>query len=65
MIKQKNASLLTLLFDPQTHLLHRAVTDARAELEARGNTNVELALLTVDYTTVTPDVEFKSEQFAW
>jgi len=64
-VKQKNGAVLTLLFDPQTHLLHRALTDARGQLEAKGNTNVESALLTVDYGTVVPGADLKSAQFAW
>jgi peroxiredoxin len=64
-VKQKPGTILTVLFDPQTHLMHRALTDARALLVAKGNVNVQSGLLTVDYTTIAADADLKSEQFAW
>lgn len=64
-VKQKTGVVLTLLLDPRTHLVHRALTDARGELEAKGSRNVESALLTIDYTTVAPGADLKGEQFAW
>ncbi len=64
-VREKNGDVLTLLFDPKTHLLRRALTDARGQLEAKGDANVESALLTINYATVTPGADLKSEQFAW
>jgi peroxiredoxin/outer membrane lipoprotein-sorting protein len=64
-VREKGGAVTTLLFDPKTSLLHRAIVDARPILEAKGLKNVEAATFTVDYTTVTPGADLKSDQFAW
>src|SRR5438876_311426 len=45
----------TLLIDPATHLLRRAVIDLAPDLLAKGASDVKKALLTIDYVTVKAD----------
>jgi peroxiredoxin len=56
---------VTLLVDPGTHLVRRAVLDMSKALEKRGATDVKEALVTVDYSAVVPGAPVKAEQFAW
>ena len=56
---------MTMLVDPQTHLVRRVVTDLRPVLEKQGRGGMNAALYTVDYTTVKPDAPVAAEQFAW
>ena len=56
---------MTMLVDPQTHLVRRVVTDLRPMLEKQGRSGMNAALYTVDYTTVKPDAPIAAEQFAW
>ena len=60
-----NKIVVTMLFHPETHLLRQARADIKSILEQRGTPDVKQAVLTVDYTTVTPDAAVKDEQFAW
>jgi peroxiredoxin len=62
-----NRMVVTMLFNPQTHLLRRAQTDVKPMLEQRGTPEVKNATLTVDYTTVKANDEAKvaDAQFAW
>ena len=55
----------TLLVDPQTHLLRRAVVDMSPNIKAQGAPDVKKAVVTIDYTNITPDAPTKPEQFAW
>ena len=57
--------VVTMLFDPATHLLRQVRYDVRARLEQRGTPDVKQAMLTVDYTTVKADAKVLEEQFAW
>jgi peroxiredoxin/outer membrane lipoprotein-sorting protein len=56
---------MTVLIDPETHLIRRASTDLRAVLAKQGRDGMKTALYTVDYTTVKPDVALAEERFAW
>jgi peroxiredoxin len=56
---------LTLLIDPQTHLVRRAVMDMKAVLQQQGRPDVKAAVYTVDYTTIKPDAAMKADLFAW
>lgn len=58
-------SVTRLLVDPQTHLIRRAQTDRQAELRSRGAPDVKKAVITVDYTTNTPNAPVTDAQFAW
>lgn len=62
-----NKMVVTLAFDPQTHLLRQARTDLKQMLEARGTADVKNAVLLVDYTTVKADADtgLKDDAFAW
>lgn len=60
-----NRIVVTMLFHPETHLLRQARADIKPMLEQRGTPDVKQAVLTVDYTTVTPDAAVKEDQFAW
>jgi peroxiredoxin len=56
---------MTLLTDPQTHLLRRATVDMSKMLEQRGASDVKEATVVIDYTTVIANATVKSDQFAW
>jgi peroxiredoxin len=56
---------MTVLVDPETHLIRRASTDLRAVLEKQGRAGMKAALYTVDYTTVKPDAAVAEDRFAW
>lgn len=56
---------VTLLIDPATHLVRRMSVDLKKTVAARGEQNVNKALYTIDYTTVTPNEPVKDEAFAW
>ena len=62
-----NRMVVTMLFDPQTHLLRRSSTDIKPMLEQRGTPEVKNATLTVDYTSVKANdaAAVKDDQFAW
>ena len=62
-----NRMVVTMLFNPDTHLLRQSRTDIKPMLEERGTPNVKNATLTVDYTTVKADggAAVKDELFAW
>lgn len=54
-----------VLVDPQTHLVRQAVVDMKALIVARGQPDVQKALVTMDYTSVQPDAKLGDKQFAW
>jgi peroxiredoxin/outer membrane lipoprotein-sorting protein len=56
---------MTVLLDPETYLIRRAVTDLLPLLEKEGRTGMKEALYTVDYTTAKADAAVNAEQFAW
>jgi peroxiredoxin len=60
-----NHSVVTMLINPETHLIRQVRADIRPVLEQRGAPDVKQALLTVDYTTTKPDAAVKEDQFAW
>ena len=60
-----NQAVVTMLFNPETHLLRQARADFKPVLEKRGTPDVKQALFTVDYTSVKPDAPVKEDQFAW
>ncbi len=64
-VDMKDKRRLTLLVDPQSHLVRQARTDVKPLLESRGTPDVKHAMITVDYTTVTPDATVQDQQFAW
>jgi peroxiredoxin/outer membrane lipoprotein-sorting protein len=55
----------TLLIDPSTSLVRRAIVDLSADIIAHGAPNVKKALVTVDYATTTPNATTQPDQFAW
>ena len=56
---------LTLVFDPDTHLLRQLRVDLRPVLEARGLEDIKAAEALVDYTNTKTGVEFAEDHFAW
>jgi len=62
---QPGAPQTTLLIDPQTNLVHRAVIDMSPNIKAQGAPDVKKALVTIDYTTSAANAPTKPEQFAW
>jgi thiol-disulfide isomerase/thioredoxin len=56
---------LTLLIDPQTNLIRRAVFDTRPLLAESGRTDIKSATYTIDYTVVNAGVKADENQFAW
>jgi len=59
-----DGSTMTAAFDPQTHLLKQTKTDVTAPLKKR-RSDLASAVVTTDYTQVTPDAEVKEGAFAW
>jgi len=55
---------MTLVIDPQTHLLRRAVPDLAKNARLQGAQNVKSALLTMDYVN-TPAAGADAGRFAW
>jgi thiol-disulfide isomerase/thioredoxin len=55
---------MTLVVDPQTHLLRRAVADLAKDARLQGAQNVKSALLTIDYLN-TPAAGADAGKFAW
>ena len=57
--------VMTLLIDPATNLLRRVLVDVTGDVKKQGASDVKKALITIDYTTVTPDAPAKADAFAW
>ena len=57
--------VVTLALDPQTNLIRRVNFDITKALSKRGAQDIAKAVLTMDYSTSTPDGATKPEQFAW
>ena len=56
---------LSLVFDPDTHLLRQLRVDLRPTLEARGLTDIKVAEALVDYSSTKTGIEFAAGHFAW
>jgi peroxiredoxin len=57
--------LITLLIDPNTHLLHSAEFDKRKPLEKAGALDVHTAKVTVSYSRIELNAVPQDQQFAW
>ena len=56
---------LTLVFDPDTHLLRQLRVDLRPTLEARGLADIKVAEALVDYTSTKTGLDFAEGHFSW
>jgi thiol-disulfide isomerase/thioredoxin len=56
-----------VLLDPKTHLVRRVLQDVKRSIEHQGRDDVEKAMLTYDYTAVTPGATKSAEPalYAW
>ena len=63
-LQLNDSSTMLAAFDPQTHLLKQTKTDVTAALKKR-RSDLASAVVTTDYTQVTPDAEVKEGAFAW
>lgn len=61
----RDKTLVTLAFDPQTHLLRQVTSDIRPQLESRGIPNVQKAQFVVDYATSELDGPLADPQFVF
>ncbi len=57
--------IVTMVFDPATHLLRRVIFDYRKPMEKAGTVGVTKAEVVVDYTRITTDVAVPDAEFAW
>jgi peroxiredoxin len=62
---ERSDATVRLMIDPQTHLLRRATFDLADALRRRGVPDIAKALVTIDYTTVSPDAPVPDAHFAW
>ncbi len=56
---------VTLLVDPDTHLLKRVTTDLKEVVEKSGAPDVKLAQIAINYDVVTPDANLAGDPFNW
>ena len=63
-LKMSDQTTETILFDPQTHLMKRAVNDLTSTLKKR-RPDLISATVTTDYSQVKADDPSKNELFAW
>ncbi len=56
---------MTLLIDPETHLLKRVTTDLKDVYEKSGAPDVRSATIAVNYDIITTDGEINADDFAW
>ncbi len=63
--RKDNQGFTTLLIDPKTSLVRRAMIDVAAVLATRGAGDIKKALITIDYITVTPNATTRPTEFAW
>jgi peroxiredoxin len=54
-----------VLVDPKTHLIQQMTVDLKKSIQATGRSDVERALVTLNYTAVKPDGKIAEGQFAW
>jgi peroxiredoxin len=57
--------IVTMLVDPNTHLLHQVQFDNRKPLEKAGTLDVKQAMVTVYYTRSVVNSPVTADQFAW
>jgi thiol-disulfide isomerase/thioredoxin len=62
---RKGDRTTTLLIDPTSHFVRRALTDVSGEMKARGAQTIKKALITIDYTTTVPNAPAKPDAYAW
>jgi len=67
LIPQDGQSKITLLIDPQTHLLKRLNIEISGEKLKNGKTENGLQSIAaeIDYTNIRPQPKFEAEHFAW
>ena len=56
---------ITAVIDPQTHLVKQWLVDMSKALAAKGATDVKKALITINYTQVSPDTSIVDSQYAF
>lgn len=56
---------VSVLIDPATNLMRQWSVDMKAALEKRGQQNVNRAVMTIDYKTITPEAPAAKDAFAW
>lgn len=56
---------VNVLIDPATSLIRQWSVDLKAALEKRGQQNVKVASMTIDYATSKPEAPPAAEAFAW
>jgi peroxiredoxin/outer membrane lipoprotein-sorting protein len=61
----RKSEILRLAIDPQTHLLRQVQRDVSPLFEAKRIPDIKSAIITYDYTMVTPNATAKTDQFAW
>lgn len=62
---EQDAGDVTLVVDPQTHLLRQVKVDRRKTLHSQGVPAVTSAMVTIDYTSVEPDRPAPDAQYSW
>lgn len=55
----------TIVFDPNTFMIRRIVTDLKPVLIAQGAPDVKSAEITVEYTNVNTKAQLAADKFAW
>jgi len=65
LVLRKDKSKLTLLIDPQTHLIRRAITDIAGAMRQQGRGDIKAAVFSVDYRTARAGVEIAPDRFVW
>lgn len=63
--QQETGNEITILIDPNSHLVRRLSIDMKPSLEKSGASQVKNALVTIDYTTIKTNAEFGDRFFAW
>jgi outer membrane lipoprotein-sorting protein len=56
---------MTILLDPQTHLVRRTIADVKGLMEQARTPDVKVATITVDYAKVSPEAKLDAAHFAW
>jgi peroxiredoxin/outer membrane lipoprotein-sorting protein len=57
--------IVTMMFDPATHLLRRVITDFSQPLMKAGTADVKQAMVTIDYSKAQTDAPADAGQFTW
>ncbi len=58
-------SVITVLVDPETHLIRRATADLKEWLEQSGAKEVKRAVAIINYSKINTEPKFADDQFAW